>query len=190
MKQCRLASRLHDNRYENNLKTASNEYGTPSWIVSNTALCKHPNTVPFHTAFKSLEVLYRHKYIPDFMFVHKSWLCILSCSPTHFCQPFKELMKRKLSLSYLKEVFKWQSNNLCSFWFSWFVFEIFQFVWYANDLSEKVIYLCHYQTKLIQRNHVRVFIQWHQTCRFSSHFVCQWQRYITFSDKSLCTCDV
>ena len=102
----------------------------------------------------------------------------------------KVLMKRKLSLSYLKEVFKWQSNNLCSFWFSWFVFEIFQFVWYANDLSEKVIYLCHYQTKLIQRNHVRVFIQWHQTCRFSSHFVCQWQRYITFSDKSLCTCDV
>ena len=41
-------------------------------------------------------------------------------------------MKRKLSLSYLKEVLKWQSNILCSFSFSCFVFEILQFVWYAN----------------------------------------------------------
>ena len=43
-------------------------------------------------------------------------------------------MKRKLSLSYLKEVLKWQSNILCSFSLSrsCFVFQIFQFVWYAN----------------------------------------------------------
>ena len=41
---------------------------------------------------------------------------------------FKVLMKRKLSLSYLKEHLKGQSNFFCSFWFSCFVFEIFQFV--------------------------------------------------------------
>ena len=45
---------------------------------------------------------------------------------------FKVLMKRKLSLSYFKEHLKWQSNIFCSFWFPCFVFEIFQFVWYAN----------------------------------------------------------
>ena len=44
-----------------------------------------------------------------------------------------------------------------------------------NDLSEKVIYLCYYQTKLIQRNHERVFLPQQQTCRFSSDFVCQWR---------------
>ena len=35
------------------------------------------------------------------------------------------------------------------------------------------VYLCYYQTKLIQRNGVRVFLPQHQTCRFSSDFVCQ-----------------
>ena len=30
-----------------------------------------------------------------------------------------------------------------------------------NDLSEKVIYLYYYQTKLIQRNHVRTFLPQH-----------------------------
>ena len=55
------------------------------------------------------------------------WNCI-DCFEVHLKVP----MKRKLSLSYLKEVLKWQSNIFCSFWFSWFVFEIFQFVWYAN----------------------------------------------------------
>ena len=34
-------------------------------------------------------------------------------------------MKRKLSLSFLKENLKWQSNIFCSFWFPCFVFEIF-----------------------------------------------------------------
>ena len=45
---------------------------------------------------------------------------------------FEVPMKRKLSLSYLKKVLKWQINILCSFSFPCFVFDIFQFVWYAN----------------------------------------------------------
>ena len=52
-----------------------------------------------------------------------------------------------------------------SFWFPCFVFEIFQFLWYANytydvvmsnvnDISENIIYLCYYKTKSLQNVHV------------------------------------
>ena len=75
---------------------------------------------------------------------------------------FKVPMKRKLSLSFLKENLKWQSNIFSSFWFPCFVFEIFEFVWYVNltytitlrhtlhnDLSQKILYLCYFQTKTL-----------------------------------------
>ena len=96
---------------------------------------------------------------------------------------FKVPMKQKLSLSYLKEVLKRQNNILCSFSFPCFVFEISSVCLICklniltshvrNDLSEKVIYiyLCYYQTKLTQRNQVRVFLPQHHTCRLSSDLV-------------------
>ena len=41
-------------------------------------------------------------------------------------------MKRKLSLSNLKEILKCLSNILCSFSFPCLIFEIIQFLWYVN----------------------------------------------------------
>ena len=75
---------------------------------------------------------------------------------------FKVPMKQKLSLSYLKEVLKRQNNILCSFSFPCFVFEISSVCLICklniltshvrNDLSEKVIYLCYWQTKSLKKS--------------------------------------
>ena len=120
-----------------------------------------------------------HKYLKpsfvSFVTIHRytpNCLCWQSLAPwgilviffkTAFFKSkmFKVPMKRKLSLSFLKENLKWQSNIFCSFGFPCFVFEIFEFVWYVNltdtitlrhthnDLSQKIIYLCYCQTKTL-----------------------------------------
>ena len=74
---------------------------------------------------------------------------------------FKVLMKRNLSLSYLKEHLKRQSNIFCSFLASFLRYfclfdmqikHIYVTVCHIvhNELSEKAIYLCYWQTKSLE----------------------------------------
>ena len=54
-------------------------------------------------------------------------------------------------------------------------------------LSEKGCISLLLSNQINLKNHVRVFLPQHQTCRFSNDFV---SYIITFSNKSLCICDV
>ena len=66
------------------------------------------------------------------------------------------------SLSYLKEQIKWQSKLTFSFWFPCFVFEIFQFLWYAFHIWRSIQAMTYrrmlYIFVIIKRNHFEVFM--------------------------------
>ena len=77
-----------------------------------------------------------------------------------FVTRLKVYMKRKLSLLYLKEVLKLYSNLFVRFLFLCVVFEIFQFVWYANYQGLHTCIMTYrrrlYSIVVIKRNHFKL----------------------------------
>ena len=75
----------------------------------------------------------------------------------------KENWSLKSSLSYLKEHLKQQSKLYFYFWFSCFVFEIFQFLWYANYTWHLVyeqwhIGECYIIFAIIKQNYFKMYM--------------------------------